>query len=280
MSSCFFACLLWSAVISWRNISGLKIDLLLPDFYFAGQRDTIQCRIEDLAGRPRFFLGFEKDFVEFLPAGNFLMLKADFEAVQRGSYNVNRFRVFSGYPVDLFISSCEISPLDFFVGPRPAAHIPEVFNREAGGAIDRLLSGKEGDYWMQKPYQEGEDAALINWSISASSLSEWVLIRSVSSGLNKKLCFDFGGLSGQTFEDCLGVVAGLVIWLRQHDIDAFVWAKGKEGCYQWLSVIFDLPELVAWLAQLQPGQAQLPLEADVEKLVFADLFRAGVSRDE
>jgi len=274
MSSCFFSCLLWSAVVSWRNISGLKIELLLPDFYFAGQRDTIRCRIEDLAGRPRFFLGFENDFAEFLPAGNFLMLKAEFEAIQRGNCKVSGFKVFSGYPVDLFICYCEISSADYFVGPKPAAQISEVFNRETGGAIARLLSGKEGDYWMQKPYQEGEDASLINWRISASSLTEWVLIRSVNFGLNRKLCFDFSGLSGQVFEDCLEVVAGLIIWLRKHDIDAFVWAMGKTGCYQWLSVVFDLPGLVVWLAQLQPGQTPFPLEADVEKLAFADLLKS------
>ena len=274
MSSCFFACLIWSAVISWRNISGLKIELLLPDYYFAGQKDIIRCRIEDLVGRPRFFLGFEDDFAEFLPASNFLMLKSVLQTSQRGSYKVSGFKVFSSYPVDLFICTCEVLPIDFQVGPRPAARIPEVFNREEGGAVDQLVSGKEGDYWMQKPYQDGEDAMLINWSISARSLTEWVLIKSVKFGLNKKLCFDFDGIEGQMFEDCLEVAAGLIMRLRQHDIDGFVWAAENEGGYCWQSVMFDLPGLVSWLARIQPGQFPQPDDADVEVLKFADIYRS------
>ncbi|NLF96048.1 MAG: hypothetical protein GX569_04855 [Candidatus Riflebacteria bacterium] len=274
MSSCFFACLVWSAVVSWRNISGLDIELLLPEFYFAGQKDSIRCRIQDSAGRPRFFLGFEDDFAEFLPAGSFIMLKTDLSAELRGCHKISGFRVFSGYPVDLFICTCEISAVPLNIGPRPSARVPEVFNREDGGALDQLAAGKEGDYWMQKPYHEGEDAMLINWSISARSSTEWVLIKTVSYGLSKRLCFDLSGLDGQGFEDCLEIVAGLVLRLRQHDIDAFVWAQGKTGAYQWLSVVFDMPLLVSWLAELHPGMLPQPVEADVEILRFADLFRS------
>ncbi|PKL45753.1 MAG: hypothetical protein CVV41_01765 [Candidatus Riflebacteria bacterium HGW-Riflebacteria-1] len=274
MSSCFFACLTWSGVISWRNLSGLKIELLLPDYYFAGQQDAIRCRIEDLAGRPRFFIGFEQDFAEFLPAGNFLMLKSDLQASQRGSHKISGFKVFSVYPVDLFICTCEILPVDFQVGPRPAFRIPEVLSREEGGAVDQLLSGKEGDYWMQKPYQEGEDASLINWSMSARSLTEWVLVKSVKFGMNKKLCFDFAGIEGQMFEDCLEIAAGLILRLRQHDIDGFVWAFEEQGGYCWQSVIFDLPSLASWLAKIQSGQQPLPEDADVEVLRFSDIYRS------
>jgi hypothetical protein len=277
MSSCFFAGLLWSAVVSWRNINGLKIELILPDFCFAGQKDTIRCRIEDTAGRPRFFLGFEDDFAGFLPAGSFIMLKAGLQAAVRGCHKVNGFRVFSGYPVDLFVSTCEIDSGSLFVGPRPSASLPAIFNREDGGALDHLTAGKEGDYWMQKPYHEGEDATLINWSISARSFTEWVLIKAVNFGFNKKLCFDFSGIDGQVFEDCLEVVAGLVVRLRQQDIDAFVWARGRSGNYQWISIVFDMPVLVSWLAELQPGLAPQPAEADVEKLKLADLCRSAAS---
>ncbi len=241
MSSCFFACLVWSAVVSWRNISGLKIELLLPDFCFAGERDIIRCRIEDTAGRPRFFLGFEDDFAEFLPAGSFIILKAGFMASVRGCHEIRSFRVFSGYPVDLFICTCEISSDPLFAGPRPSARVPEIFNIEEGGVFDQLIAGKEGDYWMQKPYQEGEDAMLINWSISARSFTEWVLIKSVKFGLNRKLCFDFSGIDGQMFEDCLEIITGLIVRLRRQDIDAFVWGAGESGHYQWLSVVFDMP---------------------------------------
>lgn len=274
MSSCFFSCLLWGAFASWRNISGLKIELIFPDYYFAGEQDAIRCRIEDVAGRPRFFLGFEEDFAELLPAGQFIMLKADLQTSQRGCYRVNGFRVFSSYPVDLFISTCELASSELLVGPKLSSRTPEVFNREEGGVIDQLTSGKEGDYWMQKPYQEGEDATLINWSISARSFTEWVLIKSVKYGLNRRLCFDFSGVDAEMFENCLEVVAGLVIRLRRHDIDAFVWGKGETGSYQWLSVISDLPALAAWLARLQPDSFALPEDSDVEMLKFADLYRS------
>jgi len=276
MSSCFFACLIWGAVVSWRNISGLKVELILPDFYFSGEKDTIRCRIEDTAGRPRFFLGFEGDFAEFLPAASFIMLKSGLQDVARGCHQTNGFRVFSCYPVDLFICSCEISSSPLYVGPRPAVRVPEILNREDGGVFDRLVAGKEGDYWMQKPYQEGEDAMLINWSISARSFTEWVLIKSVDFGLNRKLCFDVSEIDGQMFEDCLEVIAGLLVRLRQHDIDAFVWGRGETGAYQWLSVVFDMPVLVKWLAELQPGILPRPVESNVELIRLTDLCRSSM----
>lgn len=276
MSSCFFATLLWSGFVSWRNITGLKIEMLLPAFYFAGQPGTIRCRVTDTKGRPRFFLGFENDFVNFLPANGSVSLKTSLEAAKRGHYQLAGFNLFSFYPVDLFICTCEIEAKSFFVGPKPSRYIPEVFNREEGGAIDSLVSGKEGDYWMQKPYLDGEDAKLINWGISARSFTEWVLVKAVKQGQNKKMCFDFSGISGQVFEDCLEIVAGLIVKLRQHDIDAFVWAQVAEGDCRWLSVSLDLPLLASWLAQMQPGVLPVPPEGDVELLRFADLYRSNV----
>ncbi len=258
MSSCFFASLVMSCLVSLRNMAGLKVDLLLPDFCFAGEEIVLRCRIEDRIGRSHRCLAFEEDFVNILAPGSMVILRTSFSVPSRGQFLAKQFKLFSCYPVDIFFTSLELPPDAVAVGPIPARPAPEMLSVEAGGAIQKQASGKEGDYWMQSHYQDGEDASLINWTISARSFNEWILVRSVNLGNASRLRFDFGGLSSEGFENGLKLISGMLLKWRQNNNEVLVWANSFRRGYTWLSIRNDMPRIVKWLACLTYGETIPP----------------------
>ncbi len=272
MSSCFFACLVLAGISSLRNLSGLNVELQVPEFCFAGHPCMLRCRIEETAGRPHHSLAFEDDFLAFLPAGSMAILKTSFAVGSRGQYLIKNMKVFSCYPVDLFITRVEI-PVDALpVGPEPARNAPEPLAKDHTGSQQRQASGKEGDYWMQSLYNEGSDAAMINWNISARSTHEWILIRSVNFGAPRRLLFNFSGLDQAGFEKSLQIVAGIIVRLRDTHSDVLVWANSFRKGYTWLSINDDFAGIVRWLACLRHDEA-IPLsDGDTDEVKLAQLM--------
>ena len=272
MSSSFFACLVMAGISSLRNLSGLKVELQVPEFCFAGQPCLLRCRIEEIAGRPHHSLAFEDDFQAFLAAGSMVILKTTFSAGSRGQYLVKNMKVLSCYPVDLFVTRVEI-PVDALpVGPEPAGNVPEPLAKDPTGSQQRQVSGKEGDYWMQSIYHEGSDASMINWKISARSTNEWVLIRSVNFGAPRRLLFNFSGLDPAGFEKSLQIVAGLIVGLREARSDAFVWADSSRKGYTWLSINDDFSGIVRWLACLKHEEPVPPSDGVPDEVIMAQLM--------
>ncbi len=265
MSSCFFACLVMSCLVSLRNMTGLKVDLLLPDFCFAGEEIIMRCRIEDRIGRFHRCLAFEDDYIDSLAPDSMVILRTSFAVPLRGQFLVKQFKLFSCYPVDIFFTSLELPPDAVAVGPTPARSVPEMLSVDAGGVIQKQVSGKEGDYWMQSHYQEGEDASLINWTISARSFNEWVLVRSISLGHASRLQFDFTGLSSEGFENGLKLISGLLLKWRRSNSEVLLWANSfRRGGYAWLSIRDDMPRIVRWLACLTYGETVPPADGENE----------------
>lgn len=272
MSSCFFACLVMAGISSLRNLSGLNVELQVPEFCFAGHPCLLRCRVEEIAGRPHHSLAFEDDFLAVLPVGSMAILKTSFSVESRGQYLVKNMKVFSCYPVDLFITRIEI-PVDALpVGPEPARNFPEPLAKDIAGSQQRQVSGKEGDYWMQSLYNEGSDAAMINWNISARSTHEWVLIRSISFGAPRRLIFNFSGLDQSGFEKGLQIIAGLIVRLRDARSDALVWADSFRRGYAWLSVNDDFPGIVRWLACLNLEEVVPASDGDADEVKLAQLM--------
>lgn len=98
MSSCFFACLIMAGISSLRNLAGLKVDLLLPEFCFAGQEHVLRCRIEDRNGKLHHCLAFEDDYAPYLSPGSMVILKTTVSVPNRGQFLVKEFRLFSMLP--------------------------------------------------------------------------------------------------------------------------------------------------------------------------------------
>ncbi len=273
MSSCFITCIIWTGTISYRNMSGLRAEILVPDICFVGQKIIISCKIEDLASKNHHLIGFEDDFTRVLRPGETKYLRAEFVPNLRGSYQLKEFKVFSSYPADLFLIYLDIESVTVKVAPKPAESNFDNISLDPVGSVERQQLGKDGDYWMQLPYHDGEDASLINWAISARSLHEWVLIKSVRTGISRRFYFDFSGYDGEVFEKCLMLVSGLICQLRQKGVEAFVWAESPDQIYSWQSVSQNLPVIVSWLACLRPGNIPVPADTDSEPIRFSNLLR-------
>ncbi len=273
MSSCFIAAVTFFTLLGYLNLKGLQARVELPDSILAGEEIFLKCFVKDVRNADHFSLGFENDYCKIVEAGDGGLLKSSFKAGKRGVYQLSDFCIFSFYPIGLCSTSLVLPEKQFFVGPRAAKNIPHVIEQEIGGAIQKYQSGKEGEYWMQKQYEPGEDASLINWMISARSDHEWVLTRAVNYGFPEKLYFDFTGLEGQLFEDCLEIVMGLILRLRKAGSSAFVWAKQSYGGYAWLTVSDNYADLVSWLACLESTAEVPPPAGEFSGIRFCELMK-------
>lgn len=273
MSSCFIAAIAFFSWIAYANLSGIDFNVEISEAPLVGEEIVLKCYLKELRDTDRFSLGFEQDFCSILAAGESIMLKATVKCSKRGIFRLKDFSIFSLYPFSLCLVSLIIPEQEIFVGPFPAANIPELIDQEIGGAIQKYQSGKEGEYWMQKHYQPGEDASLINWTISARSNEEWVLTRALNFGLPEKLFFDFSDLDGQLFEDCLSIVMGVIFRLRNAGSSAFIWGQQRNGQYAWLTVSDNYNDLVKWLAEIASARQIPPPAGECRGIKFAEFMK-------
>lgn len=272
MASCFIAAFSIVLFMAYRNISGLEPILEIEKDIYATEEFSIKCRIKEIEGRAHYCIAFEDDFIGRLEADEIIYLKTRIRTEKRGVYKLKDFALFSFHPFGLIFIRNIFPEKSVFVAPQKAKVIPELIEKEIGGAIQKFEPGKEGDYWMQKPYQPGEDASLINWTISARSNLEWVLIKSLNYGLPEKLHFDFSGLAGEVFEDCLKIVSGIVFELRENGSHAFIWAKQENGAYNWMSVTDNYSTLLHWLADLTDNERVPPPTGDCRGINFSEIL--------
>ncbi|MDN5278110.1 MAG: hypothetical protein PWR01_2075 [Clostridiales bacterium] len=273
MSSCFIAAVFLFGGLGYKNLSGVDAILEPPEVVYADEPATLKCFVYEKENRNHYSLGFEEDFAGQISSGDALMFKTSFKAPSRGRYHLCDFCIYSLFPFGLTISSLKLPETEVFVGPARAKNLPAPVDKEIGGAIQKFHSGKDGEYWMQKHYQTGEDASLINWTISARSDSEWVLLKAQNYGFPEKLYFNFSGIEGELFEDCLEMVMGIIFRLRNAGSSAFVWAEQLNGDYNWLSISDNYSLLVRWLAKVK-NAAEIPVPSgECKGIEFADLLQ-------
>jgi len=271
MSSCFVTCILGAAALSFRNLSGISVELLVPEYGFVGEKISVRCILTEKSGRNRSFIGFESDFTCFLPAGERLILVNRIVPEKRGLLQINGLKVFSFYPADLFITFIEIPTAEMVVGPKFVFSENYTGSSALTGLFEKHQPGKEGDYWMQTLYSDGQDASMINWSISARSNHEWILLRSIKYGSPEKLFFDLGKISADFFEDSLSLIAGLLLRLKQKNSPALVWAWDGQESFVWIEISSDFNSLIRWLAAAVPGHMPFPDDSDLVAVNIEEL---------
>ena len=272
MASCFIATFVIVLYLSYRNISGLDPVLETDKEIYAAEEFSIKCCLKEIEGRAHYCIAFEDDFIGRLEANEIIYLKTRIKSENRGECKLKNFALFSFHPFGLIFIRLLLPQKTLFIAPQKAKVIPELIEKEIGGAIQKFEPGKEGDYWMQKPYQSGEDASLINWTISARSNLEWVLIKSLNYGLPEKLYFNFSGLVGEVFEDCLKIVTGIVFKLRANGSHAFIWARQENGSYNWLAVTDNYTTLLHWLADLSDQERIPPPTGEWRGIKFKEIL--------
>ncbi len=272
MASSFVAGVIWSVTLCLRNIIGLKLELKVADYGVANAASSFSCVVSECAYRNHYLLGFESDFALRIHPGEKISLQGEFVPSSRGVFAMSDFCVFSFYPVDLFGAFLVAPTEKFFVAPEPLDVNLTAFSADVQRVLQQQKLGREGDYWMQLPYQDGTDASFINWAISARSLNEWVLVRNNSQGISPKLYFQLEGLEKDEFELSLRFIAGLLISLKRQSADTIVWATLESGEGVWLSLGHDFSELMRWLAIASPDNLSSPSDPDIEPVLLSKLI--------
>jgi len=268
MSSCFMTCIVGAAFLSLRNLAGISAEISIPEFGFVGETAVLRCTIKEKSSRTRYFIGFENDFSCSLPSDGSLILVSKILPEKRGLMKIGRLRVFSFFPADLFITYIDLSPCEIVIGPKPVMPPSAAETGSVSGLFEKHQPGKEGDYWMQTLYCDGQDASMINWSISARSNHEWVLLKSIRFGIPGRLFFDLGKVNERSFEEKLRQITGFVLNLKVKNISAFVWSWDGTDGFKWLEVASDLTGIIRWLAAATPGSIPFP---DIDDFISVDM---------
>ena len=249
MSSCFFSLLFVAFVLAKRNLHGLAVELDVPSPVFVGENLVIRAKLEDVFFRSHSLIGIGDKYFRSIGIKQNFCLRFNKLAEKRGKFILKDFEIFSFFPINIFYISANLPVKNFWVAPAPAKVHSEKLLGGIGSGIELNSHDKEGDYWMQKQYSPGEDASLINWSLSAKSNFEWVLVKKLQRGISCNVRFSLEALPLEDFEKALQLITAWVLLAFETQSDCWVWASDGQQ-YRWFEVHKELEQILIWLAEI------------------------------
>ncbi len=154
---------------SYRNLSGLQLDLLGPAPCFAGQQCLISLRASAQSAKESIYVGWKEVDLALLDlnTASSAELKVAYPAPRRGRLQPPRLDVFTRYPAGLVVSWA-YARLDIqaIVYPHPQLMSELV---QPGVASDDADDGREiafgvNDFSGMRPYQPGDNPRRIHWA--------------------------------------------------------------------------------------------------------------------
>jgi hypothetical protein len=269
MSSCFLAILSVGIVVAYRNLSSLSLELKGRETGFVGEQIHLNCHLTPTLDRFHCLLGFGNEAVEKLAPGETVILKRKFTPKSRGAYRVTGLEVYSFFPLGLYRSCLLLPNFCGWAAPVPSDYSHRLEERFKGLNSDRSYEGREGDYWMQKPYGYGEDASLINWQMSARSDKEWVLLKNIPTGCPEKVRFSFEGLDKEKFEASLGIISRWIVDNLKNSSRIYIWAPNDNGEFLWQDIASNSKSVFKWLAMVEIDDKMPEPEGDFLDFNFA-----------
>jgi len=161
--------LLINVLYSYRNLSGLKIELLGPGVCFAGQSCPVSLRASGEGGRESIYVGWKGVDLALLNlyASNSIELKIAYPAPRRGRLQPPRLDVLTRYPAGLVVSWA-YARLDIqaIVFPQPRLMgedgLPGV--ADEGAEQGREIAFGVNDFSGLNHYQQGDSPRRIHWA--------------------------------------------------------------------------------------------------------------------
>ena len=175
--SCIITAMCFAIINLWFSSKSLKAELIYPKVVKLGQAFDIVCRIEKNNILTRYYIRFEDSWIEVLKRGNNGYFRKSFKFDKKGKYILKDFSIIKPSMLDIFYFQYTFP--DYVIYTEESADdskknysILSTYNKKK---VKEL--GREGDFHSLKAYQDGEDASLINWVVSAKSNEEWVVVR-------------------------------------------------------------------------------------------------------
>ncbi len=183
--ACLIAVILMSGILSWICLSGIELDLEMPEHIFAGQteRAVVELRNEKLTV-PSFSLMVEavtpksstaaavlqsKVYFPYLPRKESLRRRVPVTFPQRGVYRQDAFRVVTRFPFGFLQKARRLEmKKEALVYPsvETLADFSEVF---AGieGSLESMSKGRGQDLYALREYLPTDSARHVHWKASA-----------------------------------------------------------------------------------------------------------------
>lgn len=179
--SCIFTTLFFSLVETIVSKITLNAELSFPEVICTGQEAEIICKILPNNSFNQYHLRFENSYLEHVKRNNSGYLKNNILLEKAGKYTFKNFSVIKLGMLGIFYNQ--------LVFPEFMIYAVDNFNSNGFGIAttnkgpNELIqrnSSRNGEFWSQELYHEGEDTSKINWIVSARSMNEWIIVRSDS----------------------------------------------------------------------------------------------------
>ena len=178
VSSCLFTTLFFAFIEGIVNRFSLQAKLNYPEVVLAGEEAEIICHVLPNKAFNQYHLRFEDSYIEQIKKNYDGYLKTSILLEKSGRYSFKDFSIIKLGMLGVFYVQ--------HIFPEFVIYSVENFGNNAFGMrfgnksqAESLLrhNGRDGEFWSQELYHEGEDASKINWIVSARSLNEWVIVR-------------------------------------------------------------------------------------------------------
>ena len=172
ITALFFA--LTNMLFSGRSINA---EIIYPKIVNVGQSFDIVCKLQKNDILARYYMRFEDSWIELLKRGENGYFRKTLSLDERGKYIFKNFSLIKPSMLDVFYYQYTFP--DFVIYAEDRADEYNQSNSLIKSDNQKLIKklGRDGDFYSLEAYQDGEDASLINWVISARSTEEWVVIR-------------------------------------------------------------------------------------------------------
>lgn len=212
-----------------RNLSGLTLRYGGDQPAFAGQKVVFRLTLVNDAAAPRFGLTLSHgDYVSktvHLEANEHATLAIEVPAEKRGRLRLQRFRLYSTFPLGLFHCWAWVHPQwQSVVYPRPAQAglSPPPQHTDTGGAHDDTQG--DADFSGLRNYRPGDSPRHVAWK--AFARGQELLVKQYSGTDIASHWFDFDSLNQLGFEQRLSQLSR---WIVDADLDGLAWGLRLPG---------------------------------------------------
>ncbi|NNF66738.1 MAG: DUF58 domain-containing protein [Gammaproteobacteria bacterium] len=212
-----------------RNLSGLLLQYGGDKPTFVGQKAQFRVTLINDSSSPRFGLTLKRDDevseTVHLQAGEHATLCIEVDATKRGYLELDRFRLYTTFPLGLFHCWAWIHPQwRTVVYPRPASPglAPPLESSDAGGSHDATTG--DADFAGLRNYRDGDSPRHIAWK--AFARGQELLVKQYSGTDVSSHWFDFSALSQMNLEARLSQLSR---WIVDADLQGNSWGLRLPG---------------------------------------------------
>lgn len=199
---------------TWKNLAGLRLSAGGCAPVFAGEDASFAVQIENTGSTPKYAIGISHDDTNFetidVPCRKIQQIHFQVKTRHRGYCNPKQFRLYTEFPMGLFVSWTIIDlSMSCLVYPKPA----EAFDTDMTSTMEeggQSLNGKGDEEFIGlKKHQPGESWRRISWK--AVARTNELFTKEFSGGQTQPLWIDWHNLLATNTERRLSIMTRMVI---------------------------------------------------------------------